>query len=190
MLAVDTNRPPYLIWGTRPMEDREATEKAGHMVMKDVEVVTIMRPGSKDTLEKLTEVYLREMKEKSIKGEIPATWLPAIQASYQNWKQGEAEPVNGTSIKNWPAVSPAQAQNIIKCGIYTVEDLAAIPDNELQILPIGGLALRQKAQSWLQAATDKGKIAEENAALKAKVADLTATVEKLAADVQKLKPKA
>ena len=187
MIGVDLNRPPYVQWEMQPMEDRDASIKAGHMVMKDVAVALIQRPGSKDVLPKLAAVWLSEVKSRAAKNEVPLEWVTHFEASYKFWLEGESAPVNGTSIKSWPAVSPAQAKNIIAAGIFTVEDLAALPDTDLQILGIGATALKQKACSWIEASTDKGKMAEENAAMKAQLADLQKTVDQLMANQQALK---
>ena len=180
----DKDRPPYVRWEIRPVEDRNASIAAGCYVAKDVDYAIIMRPGSKDTVEKEALVWLSEIKERARNQLIPATWPPAFEASYKMWKEGEEAPVNGTHIKNWAAVSPAQAQMVLRAGILTVEDLAALPDSELGIIGIGGLSLKQKAQSWMQS---KNSLAEENAALKTRTAELEAQVQSMMADIQKLK---
>jgi hypothetical protein len=189
MFQTDYNRPPYVQWETRAVEDRTKSVESGHYVAKDVTFALIMRPGSRDRLEKEAEVWLTELKEKDRKGEIPPEWFPAFDASYKRWKAGEADPVNGTALKNWPALSPAQVQMITSNGILTVEDLAALPEGEVGSLGIGGITLRQKARSWLEAASDKGKLVEENAALKVQISDLAEQIKNLTEQFSKLKPK-
>lgn len=187
MQTVDFNRPPYVQWELRAVEDRNASIAAGHFVAKDVPYAIIMRPGSRDRLEKEAEVWLAELKERTRKGEIPHEWLPAFSASYKAWKDGEEAPLSGTALKMWPVLSPAQVKMIIAAGLFTVEDLAGLPDSELPTLGIGGLTLREKARSWLSASEDKGKLAEENAALKLQVTTLSEQVAELAAAVAKIK---
>jgi len=187
MSSIDFNRPPYVQWEMRAIEDRAKSLETGHYVAKDVAFAIIMRPGSKDRLEKEAEVWLSELRDRARKGEIPAEWHPAFLASFKAWRDGEELPSTGTPLKSWPVLSPAQIKMIISEGIFTVEDLAALPDSELPILGIGGLNLREKARSWLAAAEDKGKLAEENAALKLSVASLVQQVKDLAADVARQK---
>lgn len=169
-----TNRPPYVEWKRRSVEDRNASIAAGHYVARDEDFAIIMRPGSKDTVEKPAEVFLKELADKARTNpnDIPADWPMKFRQSYEFWKNGEAEPLQGTSIKAWPAISPAQADMIIRAGIRTVEDLAGLPDSEVGILGVGGISLKQKARSWLEAAADKGVLAAKNAALETQVADL------------------
>lgn len=180
----EKDRPPYVRWEIRAVEDRTASLAAGAYVAKDVDYAIIMRPGSKDTVEKEARVWLNEIKAKARENMIPATWPAAFEASYKMWKEGEEMPPNGTPIKTWPPLSPAQSQMIIRAGILTVEDLANLPDSELGIIGIGGLGLKQKAQSWLQS---KNSLAEENAALKVRTAELEGQVAAMMADLQKLK---
>jgi hypothetical protein len=79
---------------------------------------------------------------------------------------------------------------ILSAGILTVEDLAGLPDSDLPAIGIGGLSLRDKARAWLSAAEDKGKLAEENAALKLQVTTLSEQVTTLAAEFAKMKANA
>ena len=180
----EKDRPPYVQWIVRPVEDRNASIAAGAYVAKDVDFAIIMRPGSKDTVEKEARVWLNEIKAKARENTIPATWPAAFEASYKMWKDGEELPVNGTPIKLWPALSPAQVQMITRAGILTVEDLAQLPDSEVGVIGIGGLGLKQKAQSWLQS---KNSLAEENAALKTRTSELETQVAAMMAEIQAMK---
>ena len=187
-MATDINdRPPYVQWETRAIEDRSASLAAGHYVAKDVDYAVIMRPGSRDKLEKEAIVWLSELRAKDQKNEIPPTWFPAFQASFKAWKDGEEEPVNGTSVKLFPVLTPSQLKTLQSAGIKTIEDLAQIPDQDLGILGIGGLNLKLKARAWLEQAVDKGKLAEENASLKTQMTQMQEQLNFLTAELGKLK---
>jgi hypothetical protein len=176
MSTVDNDRPPYVAWETRQVEDRNASIAAGHYVAKDVDFAVVTRPGSRDSIDKEALVWLSELREKSRKGELPARWYEAFKESYDFWKKGEEAPISGTPIKGWPSLSPAAQKTLIGAGIRTVEDLAGFSDSELSTLGTGALSFKVKAQSWLSAANGAGKIAEEIAAQKVKVAELDALV--------------
>ncbi len=187
-MATDINdRPPYVQWETRAIEDRSASLAAGHYVAKDVDYAVIMRPGSRDKLEKEAIVWLSELRAKDQKNEIPPTWFPAFQASFKAWKDGEEEPVNGTSVKLFPVLTPSQLKTLQSAGIKTIEDLAQIPDQDLGILGIGGLNLKLKARAWLEQAVDKGKLAEENASLKTQMTQMQEQLNFLTSELGKLK---
>jgi hypothetical protein len=181
------NRPPYVEWKIVAVEDRAKLLSEGHYASKDIHIAVIMRPGSKDRLEKEATVWLSEMAVKARKDEIPSHWYPAFKASYDAWLKGEEVPLVGTALKTWPVLSPAQQKNLISMGLYTVEDLAQLPDSELQILGVGALDLRQKARSWLDASSDKGKIVAENAALKLKVDEQGKQIAEMLVSLQALK---
>ena len=187
-MATDINdRPPYVQWETRAIEDRSASLAAGHYVAKDVDYAVIMRPGSRDKLEKEAIVWLSELRAKDQKNEIPPTWFPAFQASFKAWKDGEEEPVNGTSVKLFPVLTPSQLKTLQSAGIKTIEGLAQIPDQDLGILGIGGLNLKLKARAWLEQAVDKGKLAEENASLKTQMTQMQEQLNFLTSELGKLK---
>ena len=171
--VVDNSRPPYVVFERRAVEDRTASISAGHYMSRDVDYAIITRPGSRDTLDKEALVWLAELREKARTGSIPQAWYDGFNAAYKAWKDGEELPVDGTPIKGWPILSPAAQKDLINAGIRTVEDLAEIPDQELSIIGTGALSFKQKAKSWLLAASDKGKVAEQLAALATQVQELT-----------------
>ena len=74
-------------------------------------------------------------------------------------------PENGTSVRNWPVLSPAQTQTLIAAHVMTVEDLAIANEEVIMRLGMGGRALKQRAVDWLQAASSTGKTAEQLTAL-------------------------
>lgn len=179
MSTVDNDRPPYVVWESRAIEDRDASLKAGHYVSKNIDFAIITRPGSRDTLDKEALVWLAELREKSRKNELPPRWFEAFSESYKFWKNGEEAPVEGTPIKGWPVLSPAAQKDLIHAGIRTVEDLAQFSDSELSVIGIGALSFKQKAQAWLAAANDTGKTAEKLADLTQKVTELTDLTQRL-----------
>jgi hypothetical protein len=186
MSTVDNERPPYVVWEIRAIEDRTASIEKGHYVGKDVDYAIITRPGSRDTLEKEALVWLADLREKSRKGELPVNWFSAFQESYNFWKKGEEVPLDGTPIKGWPLLSPAAQKEMISAGIRTVEDLAVFSDSELSILGTGAISFKAKAQSWLAAAKDTGKLAEKITAQNTRMAELEKLVQKQAEVIQSL----
>lgn len=172
-------RPAYVTFEYRSIEDRNETIKQGHYCGKDVAFVSITRPGSRDTHERNAEEWLLQLESDARNGRIPTAWLEGYRALYTAWKKGEELPPTGTPIKTWPAISPAQQKTIIAAGVLTIEDLAALPDPELGRLGTGATSLKLRAREWLEAAKGSGKQAEEVAALKVKVDELTTLCEGL-----------
>lgn len=187
MSVTDNTRPPYVRFERRPVEDRAATISAGHYVAKDVDFALITRPGDRDTLETEATAWLAGLREKARGGSIPDTWARGFTESYENWKKGEEPPISGTPIKGWAVLSPASQEGIIRAGILSVEDLAEISESSLGQLGTGALSYKLKAQAWLDAAKDQGKVAEKVAELAQKIADLTELSQKLLAENKELK---
>lgn len=172
-------RPPYVRFEQRPEEDRDATIAAGRLVMKDVDYVVILTAGSKDTVEKPAEEWLAHCEKQASMSppKWPREWAQAHQKMYQDWKAGlEVVPI-GFSVRQWPAISKAQAENLAIAGVLTVEDLAAANEQTLGKIGMGARALKDKAQAWIDAS--KGNSGEELAALRAQMSDLTQTVGRL-----------
>ena len=178
-MPVDNERPPYVSFERRPVEDRNASIEAGRYIARDVDFVIITRAGSRDTVEKDAKAWLQEIEEKSRKGRVPPEWAKHFNSAYEFWLKGESAPESGTPIKGWGVISPAMQDTLLKSGIRTVEDLAMSGQAELQTVGMGALSLKQKAQTWLDLAKDRGTVTEEMLALQTKVADLTELVSKL-----------
>lgn len=187
MSFVDNERPPYVVFEQRAVEDRIATIANGHYTTKDVDFAIITRPGSRDSHEKEAEVWLRELGEKARLGNAPVAWYSAFEAAYAMWKKGLDTPLNGTPIKGWPVLSPAAQENLIRAGFLTLEDLAATADNQLSNIGTGALSYKLKAVAWLEQASSKGVASEKIADLSQKVSDLTTLVQGLMEENKKLK---
>lgn len=172
-------RPPYVAFETRAVEDRDASIKAGHYVAHDVDYVVITPAGSKDQIERIADEWLSQIKRQSVEGKYNPVWVQHFEAVYRQWKETNTIPENGTSIKAWPLLSPAQAATVLAANIRTVEDLASINEDGLRRLGMGGRDLKAKAVAWLESAKDTGKVAAENAALKVKIEALEAQVAEL-----------
>lgn len=158
-------RPPYIRFEQRPVQDKQESIKQGRYIAKDVDFVLITPPYSKDCVEHKVENWLQTCEQNLRNNRIPREWLDRWKEGYQRWKDGLDVPVNGTSVKNWPGASPAQIKNMIASNILTIEDMAACNDEGLRRLGFGGIDLRNKAKAYLQAAEDHGPLAEQNTQL-------------------------
>ena len=159
-------RPPYVRFERRAIEDRTKTLESGKYGFKDVDMAFITVPGNKDTVERFAEDWLNDLSKRAADGLCPGEWPDHFRNGYTRWKAGEAGPVNGTPIKGWGNLSPAEQKGVIAAGIVTVEDLAAANETALRALGMGSLAYKQKAEAFLKAAAGPGKLIEEIAAMK------------------------
>lgn len=158
-------RPPYVRFERTSVEDRLSTLENGKYGFKDVDMAYITVPGNKDTVVRVVEDWIKDLTKRAEDGLCPSQWVIHFQTMYDYWKKGEEAPLNGTPIKGWGNLSPAQQKTVIQAGLTTVEDLAAANDAALHAVGMGGLSFKLKAVAWLKAAEGPGKLVEENTKL-------------------------
>lgn len=134
----------------RPKEDPAASAKEGRPIFTDVEWITIMIPGERDTVE-------RPMEGQDFK---------RFAKQYAHWKQTGLEAATGTPLVAWPVITTSQIEELKHFRVRTVEDLANLADGVTQRF-MGVQSLKQKAKAFLEAATANGG-AKMQAAIEAK----------------------
>lgn len=189
MSTVDNERPPYVAFEVRPVEDRTKSLEQGHYVAKDVIFAVVTRPGGRDSSDFEAESWLKNLKNKADAGQVPQSWVEAFQKSFEAFKRNETLPEVGTPIKGWQLIAPSAQQTILQAGFRTVEELAAAPEQEIQRIGMGAMSFREKARSWLAEAKSVGVSVEKIADLSQKVADLTALTERLLEENKTLRAK-
>lgn len=178
-ISEQKDRPAYVRFELRAVEDRELTVKNGHYSTKDEATVLLTPAGSKDEVVKPVRDWLEQMKHQVREGRLPAEWEAMYVRAYEAWRRGEEIPLNGTPLKGWPIISPAQLQVCLAANVRTVEDLAAVNGEGLHRIGMGAQELKQRAEAWLKASKDIGGVVSLNSALQAKVAHLEGVVKQL-----------
>jgi hypothetical protein len=165
----------YVEFELRPEEDREASIDQGMPVFKDVEFAMITMPGGGLVVDKpINEALLYEWKNGDNRRKPPS---PFAYRAYEAWKEGREAPVNGTDLKNWPGVTPAQLKTCQNATVRTIEDLAAANADTIRKLGMGGVAMMEKAKAYL-ASANQNKTSEEVSALLVKLEALSDTVKR------------
>lgn len=175
-------RPPYITWHRVESEDRAATAEKGHYVPKFVDYAHVTRPGQKDTLVKDANDFIRDSFVQVKQQRLPAAWAELYKQSYERWKSGEEGQVDGTPIKGWSAIGAGAQEAIIRAGVLSIEDLAQMPDSQLQQIGMGAMGYKQKAIAWLAAGKDIGKVAEQIIAQEVKMKAMQETIDTLLAE--------
>jgi hypothetical protein len=144
------------------------SERAGHPVFVEKPFVTVVIPGSGNTI---IDTIADEIYQKRF----PEQW-----ARFKAGLSGAS--VTGWRLESWPAVNTAQVKTLQYMGVHTVEQLADMSDSTCQSLGMGTMELRVKAKAALSAAkggADVERLAAENArrdeemkTLKAQLAEL------------------
>lgn len=180
-------RPAYVRFERRPVEDKEASLREGRYMAKDVDFALITPPYSKDCVEQKVTRWLEDLERGVRDGRIPQQWATLWKEGYQKWQNGQEMPLHGTPILGWGVISPAQQKMLIAINCLTVEDLAQINDEGMKRVGMGGLELRNKAKNWLASVKDHGGLTIQMSALEQENAQLKASVDGLKAQVEALK---
>lgn len=180
-------RPAYVRFERRPIEDKEASLREGRYVAKDVDFALITPPYSKDCVEQKVTRWLEDLDRGARDGRIPQQWVDLWKDGLNKWKNGQEIPLHGTPILGWGVISPAQQKMLIAINCLTVEDLAQVNDEGMKRIGMGGLELRNKAKNWLNSVKDHGGITIQMTALEQENHNLKASIEGLKAQVEALK---
>lgn len=179
-------RPAYVQFERRAIEDKAASLREGRYVGKDVDFALVTPPYSKDLVEYKVSTWLDNIERNLRDGRIPQHFADQWKEAYRKWQNGQEVPLNGTPIKTWGAISPAQQKALISMNCLTVEDLALINDEGMKRIGMGAVELKQKAVTWLASLKDHGAVTVELATLKTENKVLLDTVESLTQKVEAL----
>lgn len=179
MVQMLEERPPFVMFDTVSVEDREATIREGHYVGKDIDMVYITPAGSKDRIERVVTDWFEKLKDDLISERVPKLWVDFFKSSYEDYKQGKRSPTSGTSILDWPGLSPTLTKTLQSLHMLAIEDVAAMNEEGINRIGMGARALKQRAVDYLAAAKDVGKVAEEVSSLRAQLSDQITRNERL-----------
>lgn len=182
MVQALQERPPYVTFETRPIEDRDGSIASGHYVGKDVDYAFITPAGSKDRIERVVSEWFVQLKVDVASERLPAAWLLHYEALYRDFKAGDTVKPNGVPIRDWPGLSPSMVKLLQSLQLFAIEDVAAANEETIGRMGMGGRALKQRAIDYLSASENVGKVAEAASSLRAEVESLRATVAKQAED--------
>lgn len=177
-IGVMESRPPFVTWEQRPVEDREASIKAGGLVMKDVDFAVIRAVGSVNSVEKEATAWLQYCKEQAAQERMNPEWVKAWLKMYEDFKSGRESVPLGLHVRQWPSISRAQAENLVAAGVLVVEDVAVINEMTMERIGMGARELKNKAVAYLES-REQNKAAEQLTALRAELDDRDKRIERL-----------
>jgi len=154
-LGVQAPRIPYIKFEQRPVERRTET---GGVTFEDVDFALITAQGSKDTTEKVVQEWFPQIKRAAMDGQYPPEWIPRFEQMYAIWKETRQDPVVGTPVKNWPAISPSECKILLYAGVRSIEDLAEANEEFLGKIGMGARRLKALATDWVTANQSQGPL--------------------------------
>jgi hypothetical protein len=132
------------------IEDPVETAKQGRPIFKSVEFCEIRVPGDRDGIVKDRIKYMHPD---------PRERFPV---AYAKFRAGEKVQVTGTPLREWQALTRAQAKSYEASNIFTVEQLASLADNHAQSM-FGSIADRQKARDFLAQSAGQAPLTQARA---------------------------
>ena len=139
-------RPAYVRFERVAVEDKAASSKEGRYIALDVDMALITPPYSKDVFKIKVSQWFENLKQDLQNGRIREEWIDDYHKQYDRWKKGEEIPLNGTAIKGWGVISPAQQATLIGMQVLTVEDLASMNDEGVKRVGMGGNDLKNQSR--------------------------------------------
>jgi len=182
---------PHVEFELIPVEDREQSMKQGRKIMKDQEFIFIHQRGGKDVVQK-------KIPEAPKEGEYPSfaynEFKDRFGRHYEAWKRGQELPVDGTDLRTFPLLTPAQIENCRASHIFTVEQLAETTEEGLANMGMGSRNWKSTAQRWLDFGNNGGKqvtqienLEAKNQTLEDQLVQLTAKLEEVESQMKKSK---
>lgn len=125
-----------------PVKDEVASAKEGRAIFVDKEYIEFMIPGATDN------IFCRQVWEQDFQ---------RFPMQYAQFKNKREQTVVGTPLSMWPVLTTAQVKELEYLKIFTVEQLASLPDNVSGKF-MGFYSLKQQAADFLAAAKDSSYV--------------------------------
>lgn len=170
----EADKKLLVVFSIRPHHNQVKSAEQGRPIYEDRDYITIMVPGDKDSVI-----------------ERPATDMDKarFRAQYRAFKDRQnQETVSGTPLRQVSFITASQAKEFEYFNIYTVEQLAGMPDSNAQRI-MGAQRLKQLAADFLRAAESAAPLTamrEEMSQKDAQIAALVQSVETLKKQVAEL----
>jgi hypothetical protein len=128
------------------VKDDVETAKEGRPIFKEVEMIDIRIPGSKDN------IVVRPVRPRDLER------FPRHYAAFKQRTEG-GEKLIGTPLEQWPLLTKAQVEELKFFNIRTVEQLGGAPDSTGQKF-MGFNGMKQKAQDYVAASKDSAALSQ------------------------------
>lgn len=123
-----------------PVHNKVRSEKEGRAVYDELPFVKILIPGQNKS------IVEREVKEED-KQRWPDAWA--------RFERNETGTMSGTPLEHWAFLSAGRVMEMKALGIYTLEQLVAIPDGNIAKLGPDGRDIVKRAQQFLKPQSDR-----------------------------------
>lgn len=146
-------------------KNETASIAEGRPIFDTVLMVDVITPGQRTSTPRFE--LERKWAEQSIKA-LGLTGEYKRSLKYQLYKEQverfkaneQGSDLGGTPLKEWPRIDRGLAATLAAANVYTVEAVAELPDSRLDVLGLGGRAMREQAKAYLEAAAGDSGLSE------------------------------
>lgn len=124
-----------------PVKNNAKSAEQGHPVFDDVLYIELINPGAIDS----------QMQRK-------ASERDKVQyaEAYARFQAGRGDEITGWRIDQWPALTPAEVEQLRALKFYTVESIAEASDTQIKSV-MGGTSLRERAKAAVAQAANSAE---------------------------------
>lgn len=145
-----TRRQTMVYFYDREVQNTFKTEQAGRPIFDMITFIKKIPPG-----DKLVEIDRKATKHDYMR----------YPREYEMYQKKQAVPIEGTSLEMWPQLTRTQVAELKALNIFTVEQLASLPDGYGHNI-MGFQGWKQKAQAFIRAAAGQVEFEKMEALLK------------------------
>lgn len=159
--------------------DAEQSKDLGYPVPKFttfIYVVPHMHKG--DPLDFVAAEWIPRKKQETMMGRYPAGWADEFAHGLKCYKEGKEIPRSGIPLRTYVRIAKDRREFLAN-KFPTIEDLAAVPDSNLDAIGLDGRVLRDLARAEVQSRKDLSPLVEELAEAKSTIAALTERLDAL-----------
>lgn len=150
--VVPSTRQTIIYFEDRAVQNEYKSEQEGRPIFESRVYIRKIPPG-----DKLVEVHRPARKQDFLR----------YPAQYEAYQKKSATPIHGTPLEAWSALATNQVFELKAMNVFTVEQLAEMPDSYGQKF-MGFQGFKQKALAFLQAAKGQVEFERMQEAMKAK----------------------
>lgn len=147
----------------KPVHLKKKSEEAGRPIYEDREYVQILIPGN-----------MTERPDQPVNNQHIERWPD----QYRRFKEKQQQVHEGTPLEEWPQMTPARVSSLKDANIFTVEQLANLPDSQAKSVGPDFQTMKHKAKGYLESA-EESVSRERLSQLEARIRELEAENEEL-----------
>jgi hypothetical protein len=149
---------------TKAVQNNFQSKEQGRPIFEDKEFIRIIVPGDKNSI--VDTPVTQEHRNR-------------FATKYERFKAGKAQATTGTPLEVWPQLTVSQVAELKGLNVFTVEQLADMPDNLAQRF-MGAHNLRARAKLFLEAAAGESANSRVAAELEKRDVEIQALKEQVA----------